>query len=115
MHRILGLLVNHQSSTEMDCQTRLFENENSVERSMEQTWDGQLRAKKMELFTSKYYAACAVGGMISSGSVHFLVTPFDMLKVNMQVSLNRSCVDLFIDQVVLFLISYLLTFDLVIY
>lgn len=45
-----------------------------------------MRANKLELFTSKYYAACAVGGMMSAGSIHFLITPFDMLKVNMQVS-----------------------------
>lgn len=52
---------------------------------MEHTWEAKLRAHKLELFTAKYYAACAAGGMISSGSVHFLVTPFDVLKVNMQV------------------------------
>jgi hypothetical protein len=55
---------------------------------MEQTasWETRLRAKKqLEMFTAKYYAACAAGGMISAGSVHFLITPFDMMKVNMQV------------------------------
>ncbi|CAK9869771.1 unnamed protein product [Sphagnum jensenii] len=54
---------------------------------MEQTasWETRLRAKKqLEMFTAKYYAACAAGGMISAGSVHFLITPFDMMKVNMQ-------------------------------
>jgi len=67
-------------------QASLFESRKRVERSPEPTtWDAQLRANQLELFTSKYYAACAVGGMISAGSVHFLITPFDMLKVNMQV------------------------------
>jgi hypothetical protein len=71
----------------MVCQAGLFGCENGVERKLpEQTWEAQIRANKLELFSSKYYAACAVGGMISSGSVHFLITPFDMLKVNMQVS-----------------------------
>ncbi|CAK9253877.1 unnamed protein product [Sphagnum jensenii] len=56
---------------------------------MEQTtssssWEAKLRGKKLEMFTGKYYAACAAGGMISAGSVHLLITPFDMLKVNMQ-------------------------------
>ncbi|KAG0614413.1 hypothetical protein M758_6G174700 [Ceratodon purpureus] len=69
----------------MVCQASLFECGNRVERKGEQTsWEAQIRANKLELFTSKYYAACAVGGMISAGSVHFLITPFDMLKVNMQ-------------------------------
>lgn len=63
-----------------------MESSNRVERKPEATtWEAQLRANKFELFTTKYYAACAAGGMISAGSVHLLVTPFDMLKVNMQV------------------------------
>lgn len=69
----------------MVCQASLFESSNRVGRKPEQTWEAQIRANKLELFSSKYYAACAVGGMISSGSVHLLITPFDMLKVNMQV------------------------------
>lgn len=66
-------------------QASLFVGSNRVEREPEVTWDAQIRANKLELFTSKYYAACAVGGMISAGSVHLLITPLDMLKVNMQV------------------------------
>ena len=69
----------------MVIQASLFECRDRVRRKPEQTWEAQIRANKMELFTSKYYAACAVGGMISSGSVHLLITPFDMIKVNMQV------------------------------
>ncbi|KAL2610290.1 hypothetical protein R1flu_028863 [Riccia fluitans] len=51
-------------------------------------WTTRLRNQKieMEIFTAKYYAACAAGGMVSAGSVHFLITPFDMLKVNMQAN-----------------------------
>ena len=69
----------------MVCHARssLFECGRPAER---QTWEAQIRAQKLELFTSKYYAACALGGMISAGSVHLLITPFDMLKVNMQVN-----------------------------
>nr|XP_024392150.1 mitochondrial phosphate carrier protein 1, mitochondrial-like isoform X2 [Physcomitrium patens]XP_024392151.1 mitochondrial phosphate carrier protein 1, mitochondrial-like isoform X2 [Physcomitrium patens]XP_024392152.1 mitochondrial phosphate carrier protein 1, mitochondrial-like isoform X2 [Physcomitrium patens]PNR42352.1 hypothetical protein PHYPA_017181 [Physcomitrium patens] len=53
---------------------------------MEQTWVPQMPTTKLELFSNKYYAACALSGMISTGSVHLLVTPFDMLKVNMQAN-----------------------------
>nr|PNR26951.1 hypothetical protein PHYPA_030432 [Physcomitrium patens] len=49
---------------------------------MEQTW----ATKELEPFSTNYYAACAFSGMISTGSVHLLVTPFDMLKVNMQAN-----------------------------
>ncbi|XP_024383587.1 mitochondrial phosphate carrier protein 1, mitochondrial isoform X2 [Physcomitrium patens] len=63
-------------------QASLFVGSNRVEREPEVTWDAQIRANKLELFTSKYYAACAVGGMISAGSVHLLITPLDMLKAN---------------------------------
>lgn len=68
-------------------QASLFESRKRVERQLSEaaTWEAQLRANQLELFTSKYYAACAVGGMISAGSVHLLITPFDMLKVQMQV------------------------------
>ncbi|CAK9189403.1 unnamed protein product [Sphagnum troendelagicum] len=52
--------------------------------SSSSSWEAKLRGKKLEMFTGKYYAACAAGGMISAGSVHLLITPFDMLKVNMQ-------------------------------
>lgn len=71
----------------MDCQAQA---ENRVERpSMEQTWGPQLATKKLELFSNKYYAACAFSGMVSTGSVHLLVTPFDMMKVNMQANPSK--------------------------
>jgi hypothetical protein len=70
----------------MDCQAQVPASENRVERpSMEQPWGPQLATKRLELFSNKYYAACAFSGMVSTGSVHLLVTPFDMMKVNMQV------------------------------
>lgn len=77
-------LVNRiRDRGDTDCQRRLLDTENRVGwSSMEQTW----ATKELEPFSTNYYAACAFSGMISTGSVHLLVTPFDMLKVNMQVS-----------------------------
>ncbi|KAH9316426.1 hypothetical protein KI387_025053, partial [Taxus chinensis] len=42
-------------------------------------------AEAIRLFSAKYYAACAGGGMLSAGASHLLITPLDVLKVNMQV------------------------------
>ncbi|KAJ7514887.1 hypothetical protein O6H91_23G064800 [Diphasiastrum complanatum] len=54
---------------------------------MDQTWQKcVLGRESIHVFSAKYYAACAAGGMLSAGTTHFLVTPFDMLKVNMQVN-----------------------------
>jgi len=36
------------------------------------------------LFSPAYYAACAVGGVLSCGGTHTLVTPLDVVKCNMQ-------------------------------
>merc|ERR1712216_373211 len=36
------------------------------------------------LFSPAYYAACAVGGILSCGGTHMLVTPLDVVKCNMQ-------------------------------
>ncbi|XP_050226326.1 mitochondrial phosphate carrier protein 1, mitochondrial isoform X2 [Mercurialis annua] len=37
--------------------------------------------------TAKYYFGfCAVGGMLSAGTTHLVMTPLDVLKVNMQVN-----------------------------
>ncbi|XP_028795246.1 mitochondrial phosphate carrier protein 1, mitochondrial isoform X1 [Neltuma alba] len=35
--------------------------------------------------TPRYYGLCAIGGMLSAGTTHLAITPFDVLKVNMQV------------------------------
>ncbi|KAI5076610.1 hypothetical protein GOP47_0008675 [Adiantum capillus-veneris] len=43
----------------------------------------------IKLFTSRYYAACAAGGLLSAGASHVLITPLDVLKVNMQVNPGR--------------------------
>ncbi|RWW14415.1 hypothetical protein BHE74_00019762 [Ensete ventricosum] len=42
-------------------------------------------SKGMRVFSPEYYAVCAVGGMLSSGTTHLVVTPLDVLKVNMQL------------------------------
>lgn len=33
-----------------------------------------------------YYALCGVSGMLSAGTTHLVITPLDVLKVNMQVN-----------------------------
>lgn len=39
-----------------------------------------------------YYGLCTVGGMISAGTTHLVITPLDVLKVHMQVcSLFLCC------------------------
>ena len=40
-----------------------------------------------EEFSPGYYALCTFGGTLSAGTTHLAVTPLDVLKVNMQVSL----------------------------
>jgi hypothetical protein len=37
-----------------------------------------------------YYGICFGGGMLSSGATHLVITPLDVLKVNMQVSYFTS-------------------------
>ncbi|CAL5402364.1 unnamed protein product [Camellia sinensis] len=39
-----------------------------------------------EEFSAGYYGLCTVGGMFSAGTSHLATTPFDVLKVNMQVN-----------------------------
>ncbi|GER57762.1 mitochondrial substrate carrier family protein [Striga asiatica] len=40
----------------------------------------------VEEFTAGYYGLCAAGGMLSAGTAHLAITPFDVLKVKMQVN-----------------------------
>ncbi len=40
----------------------------------------------LDEFSPGYYGICTVGGMLSAGTTHLVVTPLDVLKVNMQVS-----------------------------
>lgn len=42
-------------------------------------------ARKIELFSPQYYAGCAVGGVLACGTTHLAVTPFDVVKCNMQI------------------------------
>jgi solute carrier family 25 (mitochondrial phosphate transporter), member 3 len=42
----------------------------------------------MRLFTPEYYALCASGGMLTAATTHLAITPLDVLKVNMQVSVR---------------------------
>ena len=39
----------------------------------------------IKLFSPAYYAACTVGGILSCGLTHTMVTPLDVVKCNMQV------------------------------
>lgn len=42
--------------------------------------------KKIELYSPTYFAACAVGGVLSCGGTHALVTPLDLVKCNAQTN-----------------------------
>ncbi|PSS31555.1 Mitochondrial phosphate carrier protein like [Actinidia chinensis var. chinensis] len=41
---------------------------------------------RIEEFSMGYYGLCTVGGILSAGTTHLAITPFDVLKVNMQVN-----------------------------
>lgn len=43
---------------------------------------------KIELYSGKYYAACALGGILACGITHAFVTPLDLVKCRRQV---RPC------------------------
>ena len=38
----------------------------------------------IELYSNKYYVACGMGGILSCGLTHALVTPIDLVKCNLQ-------------------------------
>ncbi|CAM6085311.1 unnamed protein product [Calypogeia fissa] len=57
----------------------------SHETEARRAWTSRFRDQKQEMFSAKYYGACATGGLVSAGSAHFLITPFNVLKVNIQV------------------------------
>lgn len=48
-----------------------------------------------------YYKICTLGGMLSAGTTHLLITPLDVLKVNMQVVLS-VCMYMCVYQFILF-------------
>lgn len=54
-----------------------------------------MEGRVCEEFTPRYYGLCAIGGMVSAGTTHLAITPFDVLKVNMQVNF-QSCINCFI-------------------
>jgi solute carrier family 25 phosphate transporter 3 len=41
--------------------------------------------KRIEMYSSSFYAACTAGGILSCGLTHTGVTPLDLVKCNMQV------------------------------
>lgn len=43
--------------------------------------------EKIEMYSPSFYAACTIGGILSCGLTHMAVTPLDLVKCNMQVSL----------------------------
>lgn len=45
---------------------------------------------KIELYSPKYYATCAFGGIAACGTTHTLVTPLDLVKCRRQVGLQVS-------------------------
>ncbi|KAL0636362.1 Cu/Pi carrier [Maublancomyces gigas] len=44
------------------------------------------RKGRIELYSPKYYAACALGGMFACGPTHTAVTPLDLVKCRRQVN-----------------------------
>ncbi|KAH9546276.1 hypothetical protein CY35_12G086700 [Sphagnum magellanicum] len=44
------------------------------------------RRKKIQMYSPEFYGACAVGGVLSCGLTHTAVTPFDVVKCNMQIA-----------------------------
>ncbi|XP_020596197.1 mitochondrial phosphate carrier protein 3, mitochondrial-like [Phalaenopsis equestris] len=42
-------------------------------------------ARKIEMYSPAFYAACTAGGILSCGLTHMAVTPLDLVKCNMQI------------------------------
>eukprot|EP00823_Brevimastigomonas_motovehiculus_P008039 TRINITY_DN728_c0_g1_i1.p1 TRINITY_DN728_c0_g1~~TRINITY_DN728_c0_g1_i1.p1 ORF type:complete len:352 (-),score=73.48 TRINITY_DN728_c0_g1_i1:98-1153(-) len=42
--------------------------------------------KSIPLYTAKYWQACAIGGLISCGTTHTMITPLDLTKCNIQAN-----------------------------
>jgi len=47
--------------------------------------ENALPKPKIELYSGKYFAACAIGGIIACGPTHTAVTPLDLVKTRRQV------------------------------
>ncbi|KAM0895747.1 hypothetical protein ACQ4PT_023647 [Festuca glaucescens] len=43
-------------------------------------------ARKIEMYSPAFYAACTAGGIASCGLTHMTVTPLDLVKCNMQIN-----------------------------
>jgi solute carrier family 25 phosphate transporter 3 len=41
--------------------------------------------KKIELYSTEYYAYCGLGGILSCGLTHAAMTPVDLVKCRKQV------------------------------
>ncbi|KAK9926560.1 hypothetical protein M0R45_023783 [Rubus argutus] len=42
--------------------------------------------EKIEMYSPAFYAVCTIGGMLATGPTHTAVTPFDVVKCNMQIN-----------------------------
>lgn len=42
--------------------------------------------KKIALYSPEYYATCVIGGTMSCGATHYIVTPLDLVKCRRQVN-----------------------------
>lgn len=47
--------------------------------------ENALPKPRIELYSGKYFAACAIGGIIACGPTHTAVTPLDLVKTRRQV------------------------------
>ncbi|KAJ4850156.1 Mitochondrial phosphate carrier protein 3, mitochondrial [Turnera subulata] len=45
--------------------------------------------ERIELYSPRFYLACTAAGMSSTGLTHLAVTPFDVLKCNMQIDPSK--------------------------
>ncbi|KAJ4728868.1 putative Mitochondrial phosphate carrier protein [Melia azedarach] len=45
--------------------------------------------EKIEMYSPAFYAACTVGGSLSTGPTHTAVTPMDLVKCNMQIDPSK--------------------------
>ena len=52
----------------------------------------QAPKEKIEMYSPAFYAACTAGGIASCGLTHMAVTPLDLVKCNMQVSVSGGFV-----------------------
>jgi hypothetical protein len=48
------------------------------------------QSQGIKMYSPAFYAACTAGGIASCGLTHMTVTPLDLVKCNMQVSVSRN-------------------------